>query len=110
MSKDKKNFSPMMVAIALSLYRFNVAPIQRAKKIYAHFEGACMEINELADLMVDRKGFEATELPFPSAEVYVAHALEHYGEEAKHRVAVESQAIQLIDQQVTAIYGLKRYV
>lgn len=82
----------MGIAMALSLYGFNVSPGMRAEKLYAHFDGDCMELDELEDILVNRPGYEATELPFPTAEVYVMHALERYGDEAERRATIERNA------------------
>ncbi|NIT58419.1 MAG: hypothetical protein GWN00_19985 [Aliifodinibius sp.] len=78
--------SAMVTAVALSLYRYNVAPIVRAQKLYDHFVGNCMEMDELVHTLINMRGFEATELPFPTARVYIEQALERYGEEAQQRV------------------------
>ncbi len=87
---ETKQYSPIVVAIALSLYEYNVVPFERAKKLHDHFEGDCMEIQELLVILATRIGHEATELPYPTAKVYVAHALEAYGEEAEKRARVNS--------------------
>ena len=79
------DFSPIEVAIALSLYGFNVSPMERAKAIYDFFEGDCAELDTLVWILRERVAFVATELDYPSAEVYVSHALERYGAEAKER-------------------------
>ncbi len=83
-------YSPIEVAIALSLYHYNVSPLRRAERIYEHFDGACMELQELCDVFVNSPGALATELPYPTAEVYVQHALETYGREAVQRVDMQS--------------------
>lgn len=80
-------YSPVVVGVALSLYAFNVAPRQRAQKLYDHFDGACMDLADLERLMEGPwVGYAMTELPMPTATVYVQHALERYGAEALHRV------------------------
>jgi len=78
-------FSPLEVAVALSLYHYNVSPTERAIKLYEHFDGECMEVHEMEDILVRRAGCAATELPMPTSAVYVEHALERYGNEAKER-------------------------
>ncbi len=78
------NYEPIEVAIALGLYAYNVSANLRANKIYTHFDGACAEPEELLAAVMTPQ--VATELPFPSAEVYVKHALEAYGAEAKRIV------------------------
>jgi hypothetical protein len=79
-------YEPIAVAIALALYGYNVAPAERAKKIYDHFKGECADMFDLTDYMV-RYGSAPTALAFPSAEVYILHALER--EEARRRVQKE---------------------
>jgi hypothetical protein len=81
-------YEPVEVAIALALYGYNVAPIERAKAIYDHFNGDCTELHELVNYMV-RYGSAPTAMAFPSVEVYVQHALDMYGEEARMRVVIE---------------------
>ncbi len=86
LTPEETNYTPIETAIALSLYAYNVSSAERAQKIYDHFQGDCMEIEELTDILIHRGAYLATELPFPSAQVYVNHALERYGEEARQRV------------------------
>lgn len=81
------NYKPIEVAIALSLYAYNVSPHERAAKLHAHFAGKCMDLLELTHIVGSRGAYLATELPFPTAEVYVHYALERYGQEARDRVA-----------------------
>lgn len=86
MNRDT-HYSAVAVGIALSLYAFNVAPLTRAQRLYDHFEGECMELVDLVRILADRPGYAMTELPLPTARVYLQHALETYGAEATHRVA-----------------------
>lgn len=89
---EPTNYSPLAVAIALSLYAFNVSASERAQKLYSHFEGNCADIEDLYACMVTaRVGFAATELAAPTAIVYLHHALERYGDEAARRA---TQAMQ----------------
>ena len=82
-----ENYEPIEVAVALSLYGYNVSPGRRAEKLYSHFEGACAEPDELLSYMeTPRLAFAATEMAQPTAEVYIMHALERYGQEARERV------------------------
>ncbi len=81
------DYTPIEVAVALARYGFNVSPEERAELLHLHFDGDCAEPEELVSCCSrDRVGFIATELAFPTAEVYVAHALERYGEEARELV------------------------
>lgn len=81
-----ESHSPIEVAIALSLYAYNVSPGVRAEKLYDHFAGNCAEPMELLDILQRRGAYAATELAFPTAQVYVEHSLEKYGREARERV------------------------
>lgn len=87
MSTSPPHFSAVAVGVALSLYAYNVSPSDRAKRLYDHFKGACMDLEDLERILDSRVGYAMTELPLPSAKVYVQQALETYGEEALHRVA-----------------------
>ena len=85
-------YTPIEVAIALSLYFYNVSPMERAKRLYEHFNGACADLDELSWLCSLAWGI--TELAYPTAKVYVQHALERYGEEARERVRVNRQGYE----------------
>ena len=80
---------PIVVAIALSLYHFNVAPGTRAQKLYDHFEGNCAELEDLLLTLTLHSGHIATVLGYPTAKVYVQHAMDKYGDEARRRCADE---------------------
>jgi len=69
--------------IAVSLYQYNVNSFERADKIYQHFNGDCAEMFDLT-IWVDHKNW-ATEMPLPTAKIYLQHALEVYGAEATKR-------------------------
>ncbi len=84
-------FSPIEVAIALSLYAYNVRPGERAQKIYDHFRGDCAELDDLFYVAHEQAAFAATELAYATAKVYVSHALERYGEEARRRASANHQ-------------------
>lgn len=79
---------PMVVAVALSLYAYNVDPEERAIRLYQHFEGQCASLQNLIDVLTERGAYAATELAPPTAEVFVLHALQRYGEEARRRVRI----------------------
>jgi hypothetical protein len=85
-------YSPLDVAVALSLYNYNVSPRERAQKIYDHFKGNCAELGDLVHCCTYNNGFIATALAAPSAAVYVGHALAKYGEEAKNRNRINLSA------------------
>lgn len=76
----------LTAATAMSLYRYNVDPATRAEKLYEHFKGACAEPADLLAL-VDNPCW-ATEMPHPTALVYLRHAMERYGIEAAERVRI----------------------
>lgn len=90
LSTGLPQFDPIVVAVALSLYAYNVSPMERANKIYEHFRGDCLELHELVRIMSDDAAYAATQLPYQSAVLYVLHALEKYGLEAHHRCVVNS--------------------
>ena len=81
----------IVVAIAVSLYGFNVSASERAERIYEHFGGACMDVHDLVELLDNRGKFAATELPYPSAKVYVEHAMARYADEAYQRAAANER-------------------
>lgn len=83
-------YTPMEIAIAISLYGYNRSPYERAKSIHEHFGGHCMEMDELVEIC-SNVAYVATELPYPSAKVYVERALKIYGDEARERVAYNSR-------------------
>lgn len=87
----KRNYSPIEVAVALSLYAFNSHPYDRAQKLYDHFAGDCAEIEDMYNILNKSVGYATTEFAFPTAEVYVQHALEKYGKEAVERVRVNKE-------------------
>ncbi len=80
--------TPIEVAVAMSLYAYNVSSGERARKLYDHFDGNCAEFHDLANILTHTPAYAATELAMPTASVYVDHALERYGEEARERVRV----------------------
>ena len=71
---------PIDVAVALSLYQYNVNPGDRALAVHRHFEGNCAGVAELIRQV--SRGYGPTELAPPSAKVYVDQAIARYGEEA----------------------------
>ena len=80
---NEETLSVMAAATAMSLYQYNVSPGERAEKLYLHFAGKCAEPAELLALVDNR--FWATEMAPPTAFVYLRHALERYGNEARVR-------------------------
>ncbi len=89
-----EKYSPFDVAVALSLYAYNVAPSIRAEKIWEHFNGDCAELCDLRFTLTQSGAYAATELAPPSAVVYVQHALEKYGDEAKERNRINLTTIE----------------
>jgi hypothetical protein len=90
-----KRPEPLVVAVALSLYAYNVSAGERACKLSEHFDAigeGCMGIDEMAHILINNGGYAATELPQETAEVYVRHAMEKYGKEAERRVAINRDA------------------
>ncbi len=81
-----QQYKPIEVAVALSLYAYNVSALIRAERLYAHFEGRCAEVTDILDILMNSPSSVATELAMPTALIYVNHALEKYGEEAVRRV------------------------
>ena len=82
------NYEPVEVGVALSLYGYNVSPVERAKRLHDHFKGDCAEPEELVHKLTNMLAHAMTELAPPTAEVYVIHALARYGEEAKEYVRI----------------------
>ena len=80
----------LVTAVAMSLYKYNVAPGIRAEKLYVHFDGACAELDDLL-WMIDQFNW-ATEMAAPTALVYMQHALERYEDEARDRVRINLEA------------------
>lgn len=76
----------LTVGIALSLYAYNVSPVDRATALFQHFNGNCMELDDMVELFVRRGAYAMTKLPFPTAVIYLQQALEKYGAEARNRV------------------------
>ncbi len=85
---ETQMYTPLEVAVALSLYAYNVSGGERAQKLYDHFEGRCMEIGDMVVSLVTSPCYVVTEFPMPTAAIYVQHALEKYGEEAINRVKI----------------------
>ena len=82
---------PLVVAVALALYAYNVSAVERARKLHDHFNGNCMEFEDLFRVLRDQvilmnSAYAATEFPQEIAEVYVRHAMEKYGMEARDRI------------------------
>lgn len=80
-----ERWTPIEVAVALSLYQFNVSPGERAERLWKHFGGDCAEPEELLEIMWHRAVNAATELAPPTALVYVKMALARYGMEARQK-------------------------
>lgn len=83
----------LVAATAMSLYRYNVPPKERAQKLYDEFEGECMEMPEMLRAVEDP--YWATAMPHPTAMQYMTHALDRYVEEATRRVITESMTYKV---------------
>ena len=83
---DEEIRTRLTACVAMSLYQFNVNPMARAEKLYKEFDGQCAEMDEML-LLVDYKHW-ATQMAMPTAKMYLEHALERYGFEARQRVDV----------------------
>lgn len=76
-----RHSEPLVVFAALSNYQYDVSPGERAQKLFDHFGGACMELDGLVRMMA--KGTSLCNgLPFPTAKVYLEHAMAHSGSHA----------------------------
>lgn len=82
---------PLVVCTAVSLYGYNVSPTTQAQRLYDHFKGQCMEVDDMEELFVRRRQVWATELPAPTAKVYIEHAMAAYGKEAAERVRINME-------------------
>ncbi len=87
------DYTPLEAAVAVSLYGYNFSPIWRARELHDHFEGDCANMTDLLDILSGpRLAFWATELAAPTAEIYLKHALDTYGDEARERLAANLQS------------------
>lgn len=84
----QRDLDAMVVCTAVSLYGFNVSPTIQAQRLYDHFHGYCMEVEDMEAIFLHRRQVWATELPAQTALVYIQHAMSYYGAEATHRVLV----------------------
>jgi len=84
----------IIAAMAISLYQYNINSFERADKLFQHFQGNCAEMFELIQL-VDSK-YWATEMAYPTAKIYIEHAMERYGAEAAERCRVNAEASEMI--------------
>ncbi len=87
------NYEPVEVGVALSLYGFNVSPVERAKLLFDHFRGDCAEPGTIVETLTNKTAYVMTELAPPTAEVYVIQALARYGDEAKEYVRINRKSI-----------------
>ena len=98
------NYEPVEVGVALSLYGYNVSPIERARKLHDHFKGDCAELETLVHTLTNMLAHAMTELAPPTAEVYVIHALARYGDEAKEYVRINRMNIDdLLDSDLSSM-------
>ncbi len=82
-SCDPEFRAPIVTAVALALYGYNVSPLERARKMAEHLE---VDIQSTTEILCRSTAYAATELDPMAASVYVCHAMEKYGEEAANRV------------------------
>ena len=85
--------APVVVAVALALYGYNVSPLERAKKIVEHLHEGKWEmydVQPLTDILIRSTAYAATELDPELASIYVCQAMEKYGEEAVNRVQINN--------------------
>jgi len=78
-------YSPLDVAVALSLYAYNVSAAERAQRLYDHFDGECAEVDDMRLLLARNSVFAPTEFAPPTAALYVAQALDQYAQDAMNR-------------------------
>ena len=76
-------WSPLEVAIALSLYAERLPYQERSKALFAALDEITLTDVERA---AAPKATRFHELPLRLFSIYVQHALERYGEEARERV------------------------
>lgn len=97
---DERTTDALVAAVAMSLYKYNVSPGERAEKLVEHFGERCAEPRELLRLVNDFNW--ATEMAAPTALVYMDHALEKYSREAEERVQINLEPFDesgmLLDQ------------
>jgi hypothetical protein len=84
---------PLTVALALAGYHYEVSPMIRATRLYDHFQGDCMELSDLADMLTEHPGSAMLRLPGPTAVVYLKHALDRYGSEAWERARLIEEEV-----------------
>ncbi len=87
------NYEPVEVGVALSLYGFNVDPVERAKLLFDHFRGDCAEPGTIVETLTNKPAYAMTHLAPPTAEVYVIQALARYGDQAKEYVRINRKNI-----------------
>lgn len=97
LAEQAAGLSAFDIAVALSLYGYNVSAGERAKKIYDHFRGECAELDDLISTIGGRHAaYIVTELATPSAALYVLHALERYGAQAAQRNRINLAGIEAL--------------
>lgn len=82
----------LIAATAMSLYIYNVSADKRAEKLYHHFADQGLPCGDPDDFLrwVDMP-YWATEMPAPTALVYLEHAVTRYGAEAEDRLQANLQ-------------------
>ena len=94
---ESQTYSPIEVAVAMSLYSYNVCAADRGAKLYNHFKGHCADLYWIVHTLSFGGAYAATELAMPTAAMYVQHALERYGEEARNQVKVNMEAYRSME-------------
>ena len=99
------NYTPIEAATALSLYGYNVSPRARAENLYYFFRHRNLPCGEPEDLLAHCQNYKnfATEMPHATAVLYIQHALEKYGEEARNRCRINAGGMS--DDFVAALEG-----
>lgn len=103
LAEKAAGLSAFDIAVALSLYGYNVPAAERARKLYECFrdeysgQDGLMAMIDLCEIIKDRNAaYVATELAAPWAAVYVLHALERYGAEAAERNRINLAGIEAL--------------
>lgn len=86
---ERDRRAALVAAIAVSLYSYNCNVADRAAALWREFNGECADLPDLERWCLSRSW--ATEMPYPTARAYLAHAIAVYGAEAEDRVRCEEE-------------------